>query len=150
MTAAEDDLSWGVGINDRAYDQAVTIANRGLRPHYVYFMLAETEPLEPLIKIGTTTDVKARLTQVSRQLHKAPDWLADGGAETLSVIGYVIGDRELEQELHRAFADHRAGLEWFWFAPIEAAIDALLSDFCVCKPCLVADSLNVVPKVGAA
>jgi hypothetical protein len=150
MTGAEDDLSWGVGINDGAYDQAVTIVNRGLRPHFVYFMLAEAEPFQPLVKIGTTTDVNARMTQVGRQLRKGPDWLQDFPADAFTLMGFVIGDRELEQQLHRAFADHTAGREWFVFPPIEAAIDMFLSDHCVCPLCLTADRLNAVQEGRAA
>jgi hypothetical protein len=144
MANDHPDDGWGPGIDAHALDRAFAIAHRGMRPHFVYFMLAEASPFDPLVKIGTTTDVHSRKTQVGRELHKAPDWLGDAaGCDFLTVIGYVVGDRELEQQLHRAFASHRAGSEWFWYRDIEGPIDMVLGAYCVCDPCLKADELGM-------
>ena len=144
MKSDESDEGWGDGIDCDALERALTIARRGMRPHFVYFMLAESSPFDPLVKIGTTTDVYLRKTQVGRELQKAPDWLGQSAdCDFLTVIGYAIGDRELEQQLHKAFAHHRAGSEWFWYRDIEGPIDMFLSDYCICDPCLKADKLGV-------
>ena len=116
----------------------VGVLERGVRPHYVYFIQAACPDglLPPMVKIGTTALPDRRLEQISKQLAKAPDWLGDiGTPEDLRYWGLLPGDSELEKELHRAFASHRIAGEWFWLEPLETFIEVLLDGFCVCHLC---------------
>ena len=125
---------------------------RGMRQHYVYFCLA-TYPvdedgigsdLEPLIKIGTTTNVEQRMKGIARGDTKGADWL-ELGIGNLSLLGYIEGDREVERHLHKSFAKHRAGGEWFWYEPIAKHIDDLLDALCACEMCTFIDCLHSQP-----
>lgn len=58
------------------------------------------------IKIGTTSDVAARLRQLST-----------GASHPLVLLGTMCGGRALEAALHSRFDRHRVHLEWFAAAP---------------------------------
>lgn len=133
-------------MNLTAYRRAVSIADRGVRPHYVYFCLAV--PKEGVtngvksLKIGTTYDPDRRLVGLQRGDTTSPDWLQDtGNASRIDFVGFVIGDAELEKHLHRAFAEHRLAGEWFAYEPIAALVDLLLGDHCVCRGCQIGGTL---------
>jgi hypothetical protein len=67
------------------------------------------------------------------------DWLEHGGAD-LRLLGYVPGAYDLEKSLHVCFKDWSLGREWFHLdGVIDNAIDMILSDYCVCQLCLIAD-----------
>lgn len=67
---------------------------------WVYFALQES--IEPLIKIGITTNIKKRLRGLST---------ANGF--DVRLLGFRAGDIVLERALHAQFADHRVRGEWF-------------------------------------
>lgn len=66
---------------------------------YIYFVQAG---LSGPIKIGVTTDIKNRLSQ-----------LQTGNPENLRLLALHLGDRHLEKALHRYFAPHQVKSEWF-------------------------------------
>lgn len=127
-------------IRGHHFGKAIDIIRRGTRTHYTYFIKAIPKATifdaVPCVKIGTTTDIDHRLSSIRTRAFNCPTWLEDtSNAERIDVIGYAIGDAELEKELHRAFAEHRISGEWFALAPIAPAIDFLLRDHCVCRGC---------------
>lgn len=133
---------WGPGINEAELQLAFEIARVGMRPHYVYFVAAQDDSYDTLVKIGTSTSVSVRMQQIARDIQNGPDWLKTTPDAELCLLGYVVGDQELERQLHKAFKAHRAGGEWFWYKPLECAIDDLLCENCVCEPCIVVDRLS--------
>lgn len=68
------------------------------REPLVYFIACGDD----LIKIGHTTDLASRLCA-----------LRTGTPKALRVLCLIPGSRDLEQALHRKFASHRVGREWF-------------------------------------
>lgn len=104
------------------------VVARGIRPHYVYFMVAT--PLDKrddvLVKVGTSTDVDRRLSQI-RAACAAP----------VDLAGWIVADGETEKHLHKAFSQHAIGGEWFVLAPIRSAINDLLASYCVCRGCQI-------------
>jgi hypothetical protein len=117
-------------MNQNALWQALGVLRRGTRPHYVYFILAETD--KPVVKIGTTTDPDGRLAALRVDATKRPDGIAP---MSFRLLGWVEGDRELECLLHRAFHDARLVGEWFDYARIENDINDLLLRACLCRGC---------------
>lgn len=120
--------------------KAEQVLARGIRPHYVYFIVATPrDPRHaPLVKIGTTTDVDKRLSEIRRGGAKSPDWLEDlRAAARIDLAGWVKADGEVEKYLHRAFADHRVGGEWFHLAAIRDDINYLLAEHCECRGCQI-------------
>lgn len=118
--------------------KARQVMARGVRPHYVYFMVAEPHDARHpvVVKIGTAVDVDERLTQVRAGSAKSPAWLEDrSAARRIDLAGWVVGDRELERHLHRAFAPYCEGGEWFALTPIRDDINNLLAADCVCRGC---------------
>lgn len=120
--------------------KAIDIIRRGTRTHYVYFIMAQPhdsiDGAEDCVKIGTTTDPDYRLMSIRTRAFKCPEWLSDTSrAKRIDYIGYVVGDQELEKELHRAFSDYRISGEWFALAPLVEHIRFLLRDYCVCRGC---------------
>ena len=117
---------------------------------YVYFILAEAEGFDPLVKIGLTVDLPRRFKEISSDIDTGKyeiDWLA-GGADTLRVLGILEGNQPLETALHKAFKRKAAGREWFWFDDdLDLVIDDLLCDYCVCESCLIADNITDVTNV---
>ena len=110
------------------------ILERGVRPHYVYFLRA-TAAEGDAVKIGTTTDPRGRMAALKTDNTKRPDWVRP--AETRLVLhGWVNGDQELERALHRAFADYQIVGEWFDFRDICIAVNCLLNDWCLCAGCV--------------
>lgn len=131
-------------MNVHHYRKALQVLARGVRPHYVYFCLAKsTEPATgAAVKIGTTYDPDARLVGIRAGTTKAPQWLCEPTrVASVDYLGFVVGDQELEQHLHKAFAAYRITGEWFSYAPISQAIDELLRDACVCRGCQMEKSL---------
>jgi hypothetical protein len=117
---------------------------------YVYFILAESEGLEPLVKIGLSLDIYRRMNEIKLEVDRGNydvDWLVTG-AETLRILGIVEGTQPLETALHKAFKRKAAGREWFWYDDeLSQLIDELLCDYCVCEPCLIADNITDVTNV---
>jgi len=135
---------YGDGIHRGELAAAFNLLERGMRPHFVYFVEAHSTLAEypPMVKIGTSAMPDKRVDQICKQLHTAPDWLgATYELKDIRLMGLILGDEELEQQLHRAFRAHRIAGEWFWLEPLEIAIDHILSDYCVCQPCLVSDEV---------
>jgi hypothetical protein len=66
---------------------------------YVYFILDE---LNNAVKIGTTIDIKKRLSAIQC-----------GQSQKLKLLKLVEGTYELELELHEKFVDFRISGEWF-------------------------------------
>ena len=138
---------YGDGVHAGELAAAFNLLERGMRPHFVYFVEAHSTLTEypSMVKIGTSAMPDKRLDQICKQLHRAPDWLgATDELHLIRLMGLIIGDEELEQQLHRAFRSHRIAGEWFWLEPLEMAIDHILSDYCVCQMCLVADQIGVL------
>ena len=133
---------YGEGVHPGELAAAFRLLEDGMRPHFVYFIEAHSTLTEypPMVKIGTSAMPDKRLDQICKQLDRAPDWLGQTHElHYIQLMGLVVGDAELEQQLHRAFRSHRVAGEWFWLEPLEMAIGHFLSDYCVCEPCLVAD-----------
>jgi hypothetical protein len=134
--------NWGDGVASSNIGHAVRLLEEGMRPHFVYFLEVRNDFLElpAMVKIGTSATPQDRITQLSRHLDKGPEWLntSDGDCD-YRCMGLLVGDEELEGQLHKAFASHRIAGEWFWLEPIEMAIDFLLSEYCVCQTCLTLD-----------
>ena len=112
---------------------------------YVYFIEATDDLHEPMVKIGVSTNVGQRVMQVSTEIEAGKykiDWLEHGGAD-LRLLGYVPGAYDLEKSLHACFKDWSLGREWFHLdTVIDHAIDMILSDYCVCQLCLIADQFT--------
>jgi hypothetical protein len=83
----------------------VTEATRSYEP-YVYFLQRE----DGAVKIGCSRRVALRRGEVER-----------GEKTPCALLGMQAGDRQLEQELHRKFAAHALGHEWF--APAHLLLD---------------------------
>lgn len=122
-------------MTDLNLSRALAIMDRGTRRHYVYFILADLNG-QAAVKIGTTTDVDARLSALRIDGTKRPDGIDPA---SLQLLGWVEGDRELEVALHRAFLTHRLTGEWFTYSPITKHIDAVLSRGCLCRGCQASD-----------
>lgn len=133
------------------------VLERGTQPHFVYFIAAtpvtdrwldvEAElQLPALVKIGTTTDVEKRLQHLMRgDATKLADWMQDGIAAEFCLLGCLEGDRELEGCLHKAFANHCAGGEWFYLDEIDHIVNDLLDDYCCCHLCRFLDEFQQLP-----
>jgi hypothetical protein len=134
------------GIDACYYNEAIVYIEKPVKS-YVYFILAHTEGFDPLVKIGLSIDPERRLIEICNDLEAGKysiDWL-QGGVESLSVLGLLEGTQPLETALHKAFKKYKAGREWFWYNnELEEMIDDLLSDYCVCNACLIADNLCTV------
>jgi hypothetical protein len=117
---------------------------------YVYFILAEAEDFEPLVKIGLSLDIYRRMNEIKLDVDRGNydvDWLVTG-AETLRLLGIVEGTQPLETAFHKAFKRKAAGREWFWYDDeLSQLIDELLCDYCVCEPCLIADNITDVTQI---
>lgn len=117
--------------------KAQQVMARGVRPHYVYFIVAAPRSAgERLVKIGTTTDVDRRLSEIRKGGAKTPDELS-ADTHTLHLAGWTVADGETEKHLHRAFAQHRRGGEWFALDPIREDINQLLAHHCQCRGCQI-------------
>lgn len=69
------------------------------------------------IKVGTTSDLKARITAL------------DVGPERLCIIGTIPGGRALEKTIHAALRPYRKRSEWFRPVPeVLSFIDRALAD----------------------
>jgi hypothetical protein len=117
------------------------ILERGVRPHYVYFLRAHTLK-QDAVKIGTTTDPSSRMAALKCDNTKHPTWVREAGAR-LTLYGWVNGDQELEKALHRAFADYRITGEWFDMTLTRASIDDLLTSWCLCPGCATERTLDL-------
>ncbi len=82
-------------------------------PSVVYFVEAVGSGL---VKIGFTTNLQERLRH-----------MAIGNPTELRLLKTVGGGRREEAHLHRRFAIHRKGGEWFALDPLRAHIEALES-----------------------
>jgi hypothetical protein len=119
---------------------ALELARRGPRKPYVYFALFQEEGLDPIVKIGKSSDVPSRMQALARHDPKAPDWLAWDAYEP-HLIGIIEGDEELERAIHRALAHWRIDREFFWYeGEATIFIDDLLSDYCACQICEALDT----------
>lgn len=132
------------GIDACYYNEAIVYIKKPVKS-YVYFILAHTEGFDPLVKIGLSIDPDRRLIEICNDLEAGKysiDWL-QGGVESLSMLGLLEGTQPLETALHKAFKKYKAGREWFWYNnELEEMIDDLLSDYCVCHACVIADNLS--------
>ena len=111
---------------------------------YVYFIVAEAEGFDPLVKIGLSLDVDRRYKEITQEIDKGlyPDWLIMG-CDNLRILGMVEGTQPLETALHKAFTTKAIGREWFNYDDdMQEAIDSILEDYCQCKRCLIADSIT--------
>lgn len=132
---------WLKGMHLGWFNTALEYARNPVKS-YVYFIVAEAEGLDPLVKIGLSLDVPRRYKEIGQEIDKGlyPDWLVMG-CDSLRVLGYLEGTQPLETALHKAFKSKAIGREWFDYdQDLEQAIDELLSDYCVCERCLIADS----------
>ena len=137
---------------------AENIASQGMRPHFVYFLLAEASTDEgrypSLLKIGTTSDPKTRMKSLQKQV--GPDWLGLFGyecADRFDFFGLVVGDYELEQLLHRAFADFKVEgfKEWFWCeTEVMETVEMFVDDFGFFPCCDPLPELMVLPDGWSA
>lgn len=118
-------------MTDINLSRALAIMDRGTRRHYVYFILADLSG-QAAVKIGTTTDVDARLSALRSDGTKRPSGLDPA---SLHLLGWVEGDRELEVALHRIFSAHRLTGEWFTYMPITKHINDVLARGCICRGC---------------
>lgn len=118
-------------MTDINLSRALVIMDRGTRRHYVYFILADLSG-QVAVKIGTTTDVDARLSALRTDATKRPSSL---NSASLELLGWVEGDRELEVALHHIFAAHRLTGEWFAYPPIIKHINEILARGCLCRGC---------------
>lgn len=111
----------------------------------MYFIMAVLPTLDgagginPMVKIGTTNNMRRRFSELLAQHEKAdgkwPDYLGDGCGE-LFLIGAIPGGRSQEALLHRALKPHALGYEWFQCNyEVEQAIDRLLDEHCICDTC---------------
>jgi hypothetical protein len=69
------------------------------RPLYVYFIQADADGP---IKIGTAYNLRYRLSS-----------LLSGTWHDLRLVGWVVGSRKTEKNLHKQFAADRIKREWF-------------------------------------
>lgn len=113
MTTELVDRVMAVQVTERRVErlrlEQVRVANLPARePDVVYYML-----LGSRIKIGTTTNVKSRLSAVNAE----------------ELLATEPGDRTLEAQRHREFASLRTHLEWFRFEdPLVGFLDLLRGD----------------------
>lgn len=87
------------------------------RPSIIYFVRREG-----LIKIGTTTQLAKRVKAISRG-SCMPNGMTIGPVEVLATMP---GDRNIEEHLHRRFAEVRFQGEWFHETPELLALVARL------------------------
>lgn len=88
---------------------AKVIAELGTRNHYVYFLLAELDDGQRIVKVGTSAVLDRRMSLIkSRVPYKV-----------IELLGQIEGDEELESSLHLAFHKFKFAKEWFYFDPIE-------------------------------
>jgi hypothetical protein len=113
--------------------RAHNLLRRGTRQHFVYFALVET-PMMSAVKIGTSHDPEQRLVGIRQGTSKTPAVIL-GELGSARLIGQVVGDGELEKELHRVFADAHLLGEWFNYQIIWPDLQAILADYCVCRGC---------------
>jgi hypothetical protein len=96
------------------------------KPTYLYVM---GEPGSFTVKIGMTTDLEARCSQIQRM-----------SPVKIEVLWAVPSPYALERALHRHFAEQRSHGEWFEFSSdplplIQAALDdGLLEAVAACTP----------------
>ena len=132
------------GMDACYYNEAIMYINKPVKS-YVYFILANTEGFDPLVKIGLSLDPERRFIEICNDLEAGKydiDWLQTG-TESLSILGLLEGTQPLETALHKAFKKYKAGREWFWYNDeLEEIIDELLSDYCACDLCSLADKLS--------
>jgi hypothetical protein len=131
------------GMDACYYNEAIMYIEKPVKS-YIYFILAYTEGFDPLVKIGLSIDPERRFIEICNDLEAGKysiDWL-ETGTESLRILGLLEGTQPLETALHKAFNKYKAGREWFWFNDeLEEMIDDLLSDYCVCNLCQIADTL---------
>ena len=134
------------GIDAGYYNEAIMYIQKPVKS-YVYFILADTEGFDPLVKIGLSIDPDRRLIEICNDIESgkyAIEWL-ETGTESLSILGLLEGTQPLETALHKDFQKYKAGREWFWYNDeLEEIIDDLLSDYCLCNLCGIADRLLTV------
>jgi hypothetical protein len=149
FTAQTNDSSFLKGLEVGWLNTAYEYINNPVKS-FIYFILAESEGFDSLVKIGLTVDLPRRFKEISSDIETGKydiDWLA-GGTDTLRVLGILEGNQPLETALHKAFKSKAAGREWFWFDDdLSPVIDNLLCDHCVCEPCLIADNITDVTNV---
>jgi hypothetical protein len=91
----------------------------GTRTHYVYFLLAELDDGQQVVKIGTTTNIARRLLLIKQRVPY----------KIKAILGQVEGDQELESHLHLSFCKFKYSKEWFYYEPIRHHIDDLLENY---------------------
>ena len=135
-----------MNLEQNFLNQAYQMLDDPIMP-VIYFVTASCEILgDPLVKIGITIDPARRFKEIEQELNKEntyPDWLSQGIIEEINVLGYVQGTQALETTFHRAFKSKAKGREWFAYDDeMEAVIDGILCDYCVCEQCLEADLIS--------
>jgi hypothetical protein len=115
--------------------RARNLLTRGMRDQFVYFILVEA-PRVSAVKIGWSFDPQGRIPAIRRGGCKTPSHV-ENYLHNATVIGQVIGDKELETELHRVFADARLSGEWFDYGVIAPDVTRILAEHCVCRGCQV-------------
>ena len=112
---------------------------------FVYFIQVDSAGFDSMIKIGLSIDPIRRFNEIVEQVDNGNykvDWL-ELGSEQIRLVGYIEGGRNLEKALHNAFKDWSMGREWFILSDdLDAEIDGLLCDWCICDPCLEADCFS--------
>ena len=135
-----------LNLEQNFLNQAYAMLDDPIMP-VIYFVTAENEFLgDPLVKIGITIDPTRRFKELEQELNKEntyPDWLSKGMVMQMNVLGYVQGTQFLETTFHRAFKSKARGREWFVYDDeMDAVIDGILCDYCVCDRCLTADLIS--------
>jgi hypothetical protein len=106
---------------------------------HVYFILAEADGFDPLIKIGISIDVDRRFNEILKDIEKTgvyPDYLEAGICDSLTVLGSIEGTQVLETALHRTFKDKLLKNEWFSYDhEMEIIVEDLLDKYCQCPKC---------------
>lgn len=70
-----------------------------------------------LVKIGTASDVRARLSSMQT-----------GNPAQMSLLGEILGGRDVESDLHRRFGALRVRGEWFQYSgELRAFVDGVIS-----------------------
>ena len=118
-----------------------------LMPVVYFFWVSNDLAGDDMVKIGLSIDPERRFKELEQEVNKEnngyPLWLNHYEPLEIKVLGYVQGTRVLESTLHKAFVSKAVGREWFRCDDeLDAVIDGLLCDYCICQSCLEADQIS--------
>ena len=118
---------------------AKILAEVGTRTHYVYFLLAELDDGQTIVKIGTSAVIERRILLIKNRV----------SYKIIELLGQIEGDQELESTLHLAFHKFKHAKEWFYFEPIEFHIAEFLQNHGVDPEACFHKRNQVFSKVAA-